>query len=122
MLAMVALSSALVLACGEGSEEGEENEAAEASEKTTQVATVSEDSARVIALAQVPGGTVTKHELEEENGTLIHSFDIKVAGKEGIEEIHIDAKTGAFLKKAHETDAQVKAEAKADSATKPPPA
>lgn len=54
------------------------------------------------ALAQVPGGHVTGAEIENENNVLIYTFDIKVPGKAGIEEIHIDAKTGAFLKREHE--------------------
>lgn len=54
------------------------------------------------ALAQVPGGHITSAELENENNALIYTFDIKVTGKAGIEEIHIDAKTGAFLKREHE--------------------
>src|SRR5919198_3164729 len=46
----------------------------------------SEDSARKIALAQVPNGKVTKHELERENGTVVYSFDIRVKGQRGYEE------------------------------------
>ena len=44
-------------------------------------ATLSPDSAIKIALARVPGGTITKGELEEEDGRLIYSFDIKVSGR-----------------------------------------
>ena len=65
-------------------------------------ATLSPDSAFSIALAHVPGGKVTNGELEEEDGALIFSLDLTVAGKPGVEELHIDAKTGAVLKATHE--------------------
>jgi uncharacterized membrane protein YkoI len=65
-------------------------------------ATVQPEQARATALAAVPGGTVTKGELEEEDGALIYSFDIAVPGKAGITEIHVDAKTGAVVKTEHE--------------------
>jgi uncharacterized membrane protein YkoI len=66
-------------------------------------ATLAPDSAIKIALARVPGGTITAAELEEEDGRLIYSFEIKVAGKSGEDEIHIDAKTGAVVKQEHES-------------------
>jgi uncharacterized membrane protein YkoI len=65
-------------------------------------ATLSADSAFAIALQRVPGGKVTKGELEEEDGALIFSLDVAVPGRSGIEELHIDAKTGAVLKAEHE--------------------
>lgn len=74
------------------------------------LAKVSQDSAQVIALAQVPGGTIQSGELENENGKLIYSFDIKVAGKEGIEEVHVSALTGEVIGTAHESDADEAAE------------
>ncbi len=76
-------------------------------------ATVQPEQARATALAAVPGGTVTKGELEEEGGALIYSFDLTVPGKTGITEIHIDAKTGAVVKTEHEgSEATEKAEKK----------
>ena len=65
-------------------------------------ATLSPDSAIKIALARVPGGTITKGELEEEDGRLIYSFDIKVSGRSGEEEVHVDARTGDVVKQQHE--------------------
>jgi uncharacterized membrane protein YkoI len=65
-------------------------------------ATLSPDSAIKIAMARVPGGQVTKGELEEEDGRLIYSFDITVAGKSGEDEVHVDANTGAVVKHEHE--------------------
>ncbi len=66
-------------------------------------AKITKDSATILALAQVPGGTVKSAELENEDGKLLYSFDIAVAGKEGIEEIHIGATDGAFLGRSHES-------------------
>ena len=63
------------------------------------------------ALARVPGGTVHKGVLEEEDGKLIYSFEIKVPGKSGIEEVNVDAKSGKVVSVEHETDAQIAAEA-----------
>ncbi|MES2125514.1 MAG: PepSY domain-containing protein [Gemmatimonadota bacterium] len=79
-------------------------------------ARVSEAAARVTALKAVPGGVVKDHELEREKGKLIWSYDITVAGKSGIEEVAIDAMTGAMLNKVHETPADEKKEAAEDAA------
>ncbi|MEP7326929.1 MAG: PepSY domain-containing protein [Gemmatimonadota bacterium] len=65
-------------------------------------ARVKADSAQRTALRRVPGGRIESAELEREHGTLIYSFDIKVDGKEGIEEVHVDANTGAVVKMEHE--------------------
>lgn len=60
------------------------------------------DSAVKIALARVPGGKVTKAELEEEDDRLIYSFGLEVEGKPGIDEVHVDARTGEVVKIEHE--------------------
>lgn len=60
------------------------------------------DSAIKIALNIVPGGQISKAELEEEDGRLIYSFDIKVAGKDGENEVNVDATTGKVVKHEHE--------------------
>lgn len=72
-------------------------------------AKITERDARKTALAEVPGGKVRSHELERENGKLIYSYDIKVAAKPGIEEVNVDAMTGAVIAHQHE---DAKAEAK----------
>lgn len=87
-------------------------------------AKVSEDSARAIALRVVPGGTVKEGELEREKGKLLWSFDIKVAGKKGVEEVQVDAITGKVIGREHETDAKEAKEAKDEAkvkAAKPAP-
>ena len=73
-------------------------------------AKVTESAARTTALGRVPGGKVQSAELEREDGKLVYSYDIKVAGKPGIEEVLVDALTGGIVKQEHETPEQEKAE------------
>src|SRR5438045_7472983 len=56
------------------------------------------------ALARVPHGRIVAAEIERENGKLIYSFDIKVSGKKGIEEVNIDAVKGTFVSQEHEKE------------------
>ena len=76
------------------------------------------DSAKKIALAQVPNGKIQSAEIEREKGKLIYSFDLKVPGKSGVQEVNVDAMTGAVVGTEHETAkseaAEKKAETKAD--------
>lgn len=65
-------------------------------------AKIGEDSAVARALARVPGGQVEELVLEREGGKLIYSLDIKVPGKAGIEEVHVDALNGRVLRVEHE--------------------
>jgi uncharacterized membrane protein YkoI len=65
-------------------------------------AKVSDEAARAAALVRVPGGRIVEAELEEEDGLLIYSYDVKVAGREGVEEVHVDAATGRVVKTEHE--------------------
>ena len=73
------------------------------------------DSAKKIALAQVPNGKIRSGEIEHEKGKLIYSFDIKVPGKSGIEEVNVDAMTGAVVGTEHESAASEAAEKKAEA-------
>jgi uncharacterized membrane protein YkoI len=77
-------------------------------------AKISMKTARATALKEVPNGKIRSSELERENGKLIYSFDIKVAGKTGIEEVNVDALTGAIVAHEHETPKAEKKEAAAD--------
>jgi uncharacterized membrane protein YkoI len=81
-------------------------------------AKIREADARKTALAAIPGGKVQSHELERENGRLIYSYDIKVAGKSGVEEVNVDAKTGEIVAHTHE-DAKTDAKEKKEEAKKP---
>ena len=65
-------------------------------------AKISEDSARAVALARVPDSAVKMLELEREHGLLIWSFDLTVAGKQGIEEVEVDALAGKIVGVEHE--------------------
>jgi uncharacterized membrane protein YkoI len=65
-------------------------------------AKVAEDSAVARALARVPDGQVEELVLEREGGRLIYSLDIKVPGKPGIDEVHVDALNGRVLRVEHE--------------------
>lgn len=60
-------------------------------------------AARATALREVPNGNIKEAELEREKGKLIYSFDIKIAGKGGVEEVAVDALTGAVISHEHET-------------------
>lgn len=78
-------------------------------------ATVSMDSARAVAMHEVPNGHIQSSELEREHGKLIYSFDIAVTGQTGIEEVNVDAMTGALVAHEHETPKSERAEAKQDA-------
>ena len=78
-------------------------------------AKISATTARATALKEVPNGRVQKSELERENGKLVYSFNVKVPGKSGFEEINVDATTGAVASREHET---AKMEAKEKKAGK----
>jgi uncharacterized membrane protein YkoI len=67
-------------------------------------AKVSEADALATALKEFPGGKVLEKELEREDGKLIYSILIKVTGKAGVEEVNVDAMTGAIVGKEHEAD------------------
>lgn len=72
-------------------------------------ARISGDSAYALARARVPAGGATEGELEVEDGRLVYSFDLRVSGKTGVEEVLVDAKSGQIVSVEHETP---KAEAK----------
>jgi uncharacterized membrane protein YkoI len=74
-------------------------------------AKISEATARATALKEVPNGTVKSEEIERENGKLIYSYDITVPGKSGIDEVNVNALTGAVVAKSHEGPKAEKKEA-----------
>lgn len=79
---------------------------------------ISADSARATALARVKGGVIKDEEIEREGGRLVYSFDIKTAGRAGIDEVLVDASTGAVLSVKHESPADEAAEMAKDRAAK----
>lgn len=79
-------------------------------------AKISRAAARKTALSLVPGGRVKSSELERENGRLLYSFDIATRGKSGIDEVQIDALTGAQIGAVvHESAKDERAEARAEA-------
>jgi uncharacterized membrane protein YkoI len=70
------------------------------------------DSARKLAEAKVPGGTVTKEQLREDGGKLLYTFYFKSKGKAGRDAVNVDAVTGAVAAPVHETTEEAKAERK----------
>ena len=94
----------------------------EAPDSLRALAKISLDSASRLALARVPTGTIDKVELEREKNALIWSFDIKVPGKPGIDEVAVNALTGAVGATEHESPAAETTEAREDSAAARRPA
>ena len=78
-------------------------------------AKVTAADATATAQASVPKGKIITAEIEEENGRLLFSFDIRTDGKKGIDEVNVDALTGKVLDVHHETP---RAEAKEKAADK----
>jgi hypothetical protein len=77
-------------------------------------AKISETEARTMALAKVPGGSVSSSELEKEHGRLIWSFDIAQVGTKNITEVQVDAKTGKIVSTKIETPDKERQEAIAE--------
>jgi len=83
-------------------------------------AKITEDSAAKVAIKRVPKGTIESAALEREKGKLLYSYDIKVPGKTGVEEVHVSALTGKVMSVMHESAAMQKKEAAAASKTMAP--
>lgn len=92
----------------------------EISAKLSKQAKISEDSAAAIARSKVPNGKIQSVELEEEKGNLIYSYDIKVPGKSGIEEVNVSAVDGSVIGVEHESPDTEKKEAAAEKKAKKP--
>lgn len=65
-------------------------------------ATVLPDSARAIARARIPAAQIADEGIEMEHGKLVYSFDMKTLGRRGIDEVVIDALSGAVISVDHE--------------------
>ena len=89
------------------------------SAKLRSQAKITDDSARAVALREVPGGTISEGELEKEHGKLIYSYDIRVAGKDGVEEVQVDAVTGRMVSHEHETPKKERQERRKEAKQKP---
>lgn len=78
-------------------------------------AKVKESVAAATAQKRFSKGTIKGVELERENGHLQYSYDIATPGKSGVDEVNVDALTGAVIGVSHESAAQVKKEAAEDT-------
>jgi uncharacterized membrane protein YkoI len=74
------------------------------------------------AQAQFPNATMKSAEIEKEKGKLIYSFDMQQPGVKGIEEVNIDANTGAVVNTEHENPAPPKKHSAPKPPVKKPPA
>ena len=95
--------SVLVLSIALGVAAAVPASAANTKGKSATQAKITMKEARALALAKVPKGKVETEELEREHGRLLYSFDIRVPGKSGIQEVQIDAMNGKVLSVEHET-------------------
>jgi hypothetical protein len=77
-------------------------------------AKITEDSAAKVAMKRVPKGNIESVALEREKGKLQYSYDIKVPGKTGVQEVLVSALTGKVMAVMHETPAMQKKEAAAE--------
>jgi len=77
-------------------------------------ATIDLATARTTALAKVRAGKVVSEELEQENGHLVYSFDIRQGSTPGIEEVQVDARDGSVVSMEHESPSQQAKEAQQD--------
>ena len=68
-----------------------------------------------MAQKRIPTGKISGVELERENGKLMYSYDLKVAGKSGTEEVNVNAITGKIIAVEHESAAAEKQEAAEDA-------
>lgn len=68
------------------------------------MAKVSKAKAERIALERVGhGARISSAEIEAEQGCLIWSFDLRVPGRKGVEEVNLDAGNGKILGVHHES-------------------
>jgi hypothetical protein len=67
-------------------------------------ARINDADARAVALQRVPGGQIVEADLEEEDGRLLYSYEIRIAGGQRTVEVEIDARTGAVVSEEREED------------------
>lgn len=72
---------------------------------------VPKTKAEKIALKRVGhGAKISSAEVEAEQGCLIWSFDLKVPGRKGVQEVNVDAGNGRVLDVHHESASEESAE------------
>ena len=112
---LIPLAALALGAAAAGAQAPKHHRKAETQAELQKEAKMTMADARAMALKEVPGATIQAGEIEREGGKLIYSFDMKVAGKSGIDEVNIDAMTGKLVSHQHETPKDERAEAKADA-------
>ncbi|MFL5607167.1 MAG: PepSY domain-containing protein [Gemmatimonadaceae bacterium] len=115
LLAIAIATSAAAAGAQQATQHPKHHAKAETQAQLQHEARISMAQARALAIKTVPGATIQTGEIEREGGKLIYSFDMKTRGKSGIDEVNIDAMTGAVLGNNHETPKDERAEAKADA-------
>lgn len=75
--------------------------------------------AEAIALKAVPNATVKEAELEDEDGRLRWSFDLKTPGSRNITEVGVDAVSGKVVENKVESDEDEAREKNDDEKSKP---
>ena len=118
MKTIATLGFAAALALAAGTAQAQTGHRHETQAQLRREARITEAAARATALAQVPNGRVKSEELEREHGKLIYSYDIQVPGRRGIDEVNVDAMTGAVVAKQHEGPREERAEARAEAKEK----
>ncbi len=96
-------------------------------------AKITAQAAMTTAHAKVPNATIAKAILEEHKGVLHYTFEMKVEGKAGTEEVQVDALSGQILsmsrepahdtpkdKKSEEHEKKTEEKEKKDAGAKPP--
>ena len=111
----VTLAVLAVAATGAGAQAPKHHKKAETQAQLEKEAKMTMVDARAMALKEVPNSSIQAGEIEREGGKLIYSFDMKVGGKTGIDEVNIDAMTGKLVSNKHETPKAERAEARADA-------
>ena len=64
-------------------------------------AKVDQESAKSVALAQVPNGAVAAVQLKVERGTMVYIYDISLPGRTGLEEVRVSAVDGQLVSVQH---------------------
>jgi len=113
----VSLSFVLVVAAASATAQKAPLKITEDKPGLLKLAKVAPADAQKTAQAKFPAGTILSGEIERERGKLIYSFDIQLKGVKGVEEVNVDAMTGAIVGIEHENP---KAEARQKAADKKP--
>src|SRR5437899_1430032 len=95
--------AAFALAGAAGAQQGSHHKKVETQTELQKEAKMTMADARALAERTNPQAKIQTGEIEREGGKLIYSFDMKTAGKSGIDEVNIDAMTGKLIANQHET-------------------